>query len=122
MNNLKRLALVVRLQILDVLEQKRAWLLFIDDSGNVKEQCSLGLVRESVLVSKGILLGDPGNRERLTREAGQQEIVVRPLNDALLKVPGVSGATDLGDGKPTLVLDLISLGSRLAGERGGLHA
>lgn len=58
----------------------------------------------------------------IDRMLGQQEIVVRPLNDSLLKVPGVSGATDLGDGKPTLVLDLISLGSRLAGERGGLHA
>ena len=57
----------------------------------------------------------------IDRMLGQQEIVVRPLNDSLVKVPGVSGATDLGDGKPTLVLDLISLGSRL-GERGGLHA
>jgi two-component system chemotaxis sensor kinase CheA len=42
---------------------------------------------------------------------GQQEVVVRPLKDALLEVAGVSGATDLGDGKPTLVLDLVALGS-----------
>jgi two-component system chemotaxis sensor kinase CheA len=48
------------------------------------------------------------------RMLGQQEIVVRPLNDALVKVPGVSGATDLGDGQPTLVLDLLSLGKRVA--------
>lgn len=40
---------------------------------------------------------------------GQQEIVVRPLEDPLVKVTGVSGATDLGDGKPTLVLDLLGL-------------
>jgi chemotaxis protein histidine kinase CheA len=29
-------------------------------------------------------------------------------------VPGVSGATDLGDGQPTLVLDLFQLGAHLS--------
>jgi two-component system, chemotaxis family, sensor kinase CheA len=43
------------------------------------------------------------------RMLGQREVVVRPLEDALVKVTGVSGSTDLGDGKPTLVLDLIGL-------------
>jgi two-component system chemotaxis sensor kinase CheA len=42
---------------------------------------------------------------------GQQEVVVRPLNDELFKTPGMAGATDLGDGLPTLVLDLTGLGS-----------
>jgi two-component system chemotaxis sensor kinase CheA len=49
----------------------------------------------------------------LDRVVGQQEAVVRPLVDPLVTVAGVSGATDLGDGKPTLVLDLFSLGARL---------
>lgn len=40
---------------------------------------------------------------------GQQEVVVRPLRDPLVSVPGVCGSTDLGDGQPTLVLDLLSL-------------
>ncbi len=44
------------------------------------------------------------------RLLGQQEIVLRPLEDPLVRVPGVSGATDLGDGQPTLVLDLAALG------------
>ncbi|MFT3776033.1 MAG: chemotaxis protein CheW [Minicystis sp.] len=35
----------------------------------------------------------------------QQEVVVRPLSDPLVRVAGVSGSTDLGDGRPTLVLD-----------------
>jgi two-component system, chemotaxis family, sensor kinase CheA len=43
------------------------------------------------------------------RLLGQREVVVRPLDDVLVKVAGVSGSTDLGDGKPTLVLDLIGL-------------
>lgn len=47
------------------------------------------------------------------RMLGQQEVVVRPLEDELLQVRGVAGATDLGDGKPTLVLDLAGLGAAL---------
>jgi two-component system chemotaxis sensor kinase CheA len=47
------------------------------------------------------------------RMLGQQEVVVRPLEDPLLRVNGVAGATDLGDGKPTLVLDLAGLGAAL---------
>lgn len=49
------------------------------------------------------------------RMLGQQEVVVRPLIDALTKVPGVSGSTDLGDGKPTLVIDLLALTASLHG-------
>ncbi|MBV9945876.1 MAG: chemotaxis protein CheW, partial [Myxococcales bacterium] len=43
---------------------------------------------------------------------GQQEAVVRPLVDPLVRVPGLSAATDLGDGRPTLVLDLAALAAR----------
>jgi len=48
------------------------------------------------------------------RMLGQQEVVIRPINDVLARAPGVSGATDLGDGRPTLVLDLVALSERLA--------
>ena len=48
----------------------------------------------------------------LDRVLGQQEVVVRPLADPLVNVPGVSGATDLGDGRPTLVLDLVALAGK----------
>jgi two-component system chemotaxis sensor kinase CheA len=48
------------------------------------------------------------------RMLGQQEIVIRPVDDLLVRVPGVSGATDLGDGKPTLVLDLVALSVSLS--------
>ncbi|MEY4547073.1 MAG: hypothetical protein RL685_3268 [Pseudomonadota bacterium] len=43
------------------------------------------------------------------RMLGQQEIVVRPLTDPLVAVEGVTGSTDLGDGRPTLVLDPLLL-------------
>lgn len=51
------------------------------------------------------------------RLLGQREAVIRPLTDPLVKVAGVSGATDLGDGKPTLVLDLIALAGAVSGSR-----
>jgi two-component system chemotaxis sensor kinase CheA len=43
---------------------------------------------------------------------GQHEVVVRPLEDPLVTVFGIAGSTDLGDGKPVLVLDLMALGAR----------
>jgi two-component system chemotaxis sensor kinase CheA len=51
------------------------------------------------------------------RMLGQQEVVVRPLEDPLVKVPGVSGSTDLGDGRATLVLDLWALSAQLGEAR-----
>ncbi|HVK64080.1 MAG TPA: chemotaxis protein CheW [Polyangium sp.] len=53
----------------------------------------------------------------IQRMVGQQEVVIRPLEDPLVKVTGVSGSTDLGDGRPTLVLDLIALSGALSQNR-----
>lgn len=36
---------------------------------------------------------------------GKREVVVRAFRDPLIRVSGVSGATELGDGKPVLILD-----------------
>ena len=49
----------------------------------------------------------------IDRILGRQETVIRPLADPLVMVAGVSGSTDLGDGRVTLVLDLLALSSRL---------
>jgi two-component system chemotaxis sensor kinase CheA len=43
------------------------------------------------------------------RVIGQREIVVRSIDDPLLKVPAISGATELGDGRAVLILDAASL-------------
>lgn len=40
---------------------------------------------------------------------GQQEIVIKTLGDYLNGLPGIAGATILGDGKITLILDIGSL-------------
>jgi two-component system chemotaxis sensor kinase CheA len=39
----------------------------------------------------------------------QREVVVRAFRDPLIQVAGVSGATELGDGKPVLILDGAAL-------------
>ena len=49
------------------------------------------------------------------RVIGQREIVVRGLNDPLVKVTGVAGATDLGDGRVVLILDVAALKVAAAG-------
>jgi len=50
------------------------------------------------------------------RITGQREIVLRVARDPLLKAPGIVGATELGDGRPLLILDPHSL-IRAARER-----
>ncbi len=42
---------------------------------------------------------------------GQREVVVRAIRDPLLQVPGIAGATELGDGRPVLILDAAGLTS-----------
>ena len=75
----------------------------------------LGLPVSEGSVKKAIIVRRNGEPFAFTvdRMLGQQEVVVRPLEDALVQVTGVSGTTDLGDGRPTLVLDLAALGDRL---------
>ncbi len=47
------------------------------------------------------------------RILGQHEIVVKTLQDPLVKVVGVSGATELGDGRLVLILDVAALTRKL---------
>jgi two-component system chemotaxis sensor kinase CheA len=43
------------------------------------------------------------------RALGLREVVVRSLADPLVQVPGIGGATELGDGRPILILDPAGL-------------
>ena len=45
----------------------------------------------------------------VNRIAGQREIVVRPIEDSLVRVPGIAGVTELGDGRPVLILDVAAI-------------
>ena len=68
--------------------------------------------------SKAIVVNRAGQKVafEIDQMHGQHEVVVRPLEDPLVNVFGVSGSTDLGDGKPVLVLDLAALGARALSE------
>lgn len=46
------------------------------------------------------------------RIVGQREIVVRSTSDRLIRVDGIAGATDLGDGRAVLILDAPALARR----------
>jgi two-component system chemotaxis sensor kinase CheA len=51
------------------------------------------------------------------RIIGHREIVVRAINDPLIQVGGISGATELGDGRVVLILDAAALVRQAAGAR-----
>ena len=66
----------------------------------------------------GVILSD-GFREiglLVDRFLGENDIVIKPLDDELLNVDGISGASIRGDGEISLVIDPVSL-SNLAVER-----
>lgn len=47
------------------------------------------------------------------RILGQTEIVIRAIRDPLAQTPGISGATELGDGRVVLILDVSAITRRL---------
>jgi len=51
----------------------------------------------------------------------QREIVVRTMTDPLIRSEGITGATDLGDGRVVLILDLLRT-ARLASEASAAQA
>jgi two-component system chemotaxis sensor kinase CheA len=53
------------------------------------------------------------------RVNGQREVVVRAITDPMLRIPGITGATELGDGRPVLILDVNTL---LRAQRGRVAA
>jgi len=56
-----------------------------------------------------LVIADAGTALAVDRITGLREIVVRTIMDPLLRTPGVVGATELGDGRPVLILDPHSL-------------
>ena len=52
---------------------------------------------------------------------GQQQIVVKSLETNMHAVPGIAGATILGDGRVALILDVTSV-TRTTGTRGTVRS
>lgn len=77
----------------------------------LSELFDLGLAQPTAFPPKALIVRRQGEPVAFAvdRMLGQQEVVVRPIDDPLVKVEGVAGTTDLGSGKPTLVIDLSAL-------------
>ena len=100
----------------------RAALALIERRGHAIPIVSLGTllaIDSGERARKALVIQRNGDRIAFTvdRMIGRQEVVVRAIDDPLVNVPGIAGATDLGDGRPTLVLDLNELGT-IARQRG----
>lgn len=82
-----------------------------------------GMPASSRRVLHLLVVGSDSQRAGLIvdRVLGLREIVVHPVPDPLVAVPGIAGATELGDGRVSLILDAASL-VRLAGERRAMGA
>jgi two-component system chemotaxis sensor kinase CheA len=70
----------------------------------------LGGVRdpEKVMI---VIVGLQGRQVGLVVDSfqGEQEIVIKPLSDVVGRIPGISGATILGNGSISLIIDVHSL-------------
>ena len=68
------------------------------------------------------VVGGSGSATALVvdRIVGQREIVVRSTSDRLIRVDGIAGATDLGDGRAVLILDAAALARYARTTRGGI--
>ena len=69
-----------------------------------------------------ILVGEAERRLGLVvdRLLGEYELVVKPIEDPLVRSPGIAGASILGDGKVVLILNLRGLAEKK--RRSGLRA
>jgi two-component system chemotaxis sensor kinase CheA len=81
----------------------------------VRLSALLGVTSSGAGRLHAFVVGTGGNAVALLvdRIVGQREIVVRATEDPLIRVEGVAGATDLGDGRAVLILDVAAV-ARLA--------
>lgn len=75
-DHLKRPALVMAFQVLDVLQHEGCRTVVHQDAQHVEKQCALGFIEEAMRASERILLGNASDRERLARETGHKNIVI----------------------------------------------
>ena len=75
----------------------------------------LTLTERSRLHAFVVGTGDEAVALLADRVIGHREVVVRTLTDPVLKTDGISGATELGDGRLVLILDLPALSRKVRG-------
>jgi len=67
-----------------------------------------------------VIVGLQGRQVGLVVDSfqGEQEIVIKPLSDVIGRIPGISGATILGNGSISLIIDVHSLVASAYGGNG----
>jgi two-component system chemotaxis sensor kinase CheA len=85
----------------------------------VRLSAVLGIAAHRTERLHAFIVGTVGGAAALVvdRIVGQREIVVRSTSDPLIRVDGIGGATDLGDGRAVLILDVAALARRARGTR-----
>jgi two-component system chemotaxis sensor kinase CheA len=70
-----------------------------------------------------LVVGDDAHRTGMIVDTlvGLREIVIHPVSDPLVVVPGVSGATELPDGRVSLILDAAALVRQARGRAAAPH-
>lgn len=71
-----------------------------------------GLQRNATRETEYVVVVGSGEKQGgivVDRLVGQQEIVIKAMDDYLGELPGISGGTVLGDGRVSLILDIASL-------------
>jgi two-component system chemotaxis sensor kinase CheA len=71
-----------------------------------------------------VIVGLQGRQVGLVVDSfqGEQEIVIKPLSEVIGVIPGISGATILGNGSISLIMDVHSLVTTAHGGRGSIRA
>jgi two-component system chemotaxis sensor kinase CheA len=73
---------------------------------SLRETLGLGTRQDAVERGFVLLVGEAERRVGLVAEGllGEQELVVKPIEDPIVRSPGVAGASILGDGRVVLIL------------------
>ncbi|MCS6776084.1 MAG: chemotaxis protein CheW, partial [Chthonomonadaceae bacterium] len=92
------------------------------------ESPNVAVVQERVTASDAVryvvIVGHAGKHYGLMVDTliGEQEVVIKTLGKFLGEIPGISGATILGDGRVALIMDINGVVACAAAEKGKAHA
>jgi two-component system chemotaxis sensor kinase CheA len=97
----------LREKVIPVIRLEEYFSLGSGDKRNPAEKSALGRPKRLYLVIVG--KGEKRIALAVDRLKGQQEIVIKPLDDSFGHIKGISGASILGDGRIVLILDIPGL-------------
>ena len=119
LDDLERPSLVMALEVLHVLEEKRLRALLGEDAADVEEERALRLVLEAGGPSEAVLLGDARDGEGLAREAAHEDVVVGDVGGGNLRDVVIGHLVEVG--LVGLAAELVPLVAVNAGGIGALE-